>query len=73
MVIGSPGAGKTTFSKKLASKLGIALYHLDYFYHDSSFDYPKNKQAWREKVAQLTNQPQWIIDGNYKSTLYMIK
>jgi len=67
-VIGSPGAGKTTFSKKLESKLQIPLYHLDYFYHDSNFSYAADTPAWREKVAELTNRPTWIIDGNYKST-----
>jgi adenylate kinase family enzyme len=67
-IIGSPGAGKTTFSKKLESKLQIPLYHLDYFYHDNNFNYPANTPVWREKVTELTNQPTWIIDGNYKST-----
>jgi adenylate kinase family enzyme len=67
-VIGSPGAGKTTFSKKLAAKLRIPLYHLDYFYYDDTFNYPENTAAWREKVTQLTDQPAWILDGNYKST-----
>jgi adenylate kinase family enzyme len=67
-VIGSPGAGKTTFSKKLASRLGIPVHHLDYYYHDDTFNYPEEKLAWRKKVEELTNQPKWIIDGNYKST-----
>lgn len=67
-VIGSPGAGKTTFSKKLASKLNVTLYHLDYFYHDDTFNYADDKTAWRAKVTELANQPEWVIDGNYKST-----
>lgn len=70
-VIGSPGAGKTTFSKNLESKLQLPLYHLDYFYHDSNFNYAADKAAWREKVTELTNQHTWIIDGNYKSTFYI--
>lgn len=67
-IVGSPGAGKTTFSKKLASKLELPLYHLDYFYHDNAFHYAEDKAAWREKVTKLADQPTWMIDGNYKST-----
>ena len=28
-VIGSPGAGKSTFSKGLSNDIGIKIYHLD--------------------------------------------
>jgi adenylate kinase family enzyme len=67
-IIGSPGAGKTTFSKKLGLQLDIPLYHLDYYYHDNKFNYAEDKLAWRKKVTELANHPRWIIDGNYKST-----
>jgi adenylate kinase family enzyme len=29
LLLGSPGAGKSYFSKKLAQKIKIPLYHLD--------------------------------------------
>ncbi|MCH5316325.1 MAG: AAA family ATPase [Eubacterium sp.] len=32
IVVGCPGAGKSTFSRKLAEKTGIPLYHLDALY-----------------------------------------
>ena len=67
-VIGSPGAGKTTFAKKLSSILSLPLYHLDFFYHDNKFAYYEDKQAWRAKVEELADKPNWIIDGNYMST-----
>ncbi|HEX3568823.1 MAG TPA: hypothetical protein VHT70_04070 [Candidatus Saccharimonadales bacterium] len=68
LVIGSPGAGKTTFSKKLAAKVDLPLHHLDYYYHDNHFNYKNDTVAWRKKVTDLVNQPEWILDGNYKST-----
>ena len=70
LVIGCPGAGKTTFAKQLADKTGLPLIHLDYYYHDKSKDYYSqiNKPAWFAKVRELTNKPAWIIDGNYSST-----
>ena len=33
MVIGCPGSGKSTFSKKLAEITGLKLFHLDMIYH----------------------------------------
>lgn len=33
IVIGSPGAGKSVFSKKLSKITNLPLYHLDMIYH----------------------------------------
>ena len=33
IVIGSPGAGKSVFSKKLSKITKLPLYHLDMIYH----------------------------------------
>jgi len=67
-IMGSPGAGKTTFARRLASITGLPLTHLDKVYHDQSYAYATDKEAWRNRVQQLTNESLWIIDGNYKST-----
>lgn len=68
LIIGCPGAGKTTFARKLATKTGLPLVHLDKFYHDVHFDYKNDTEAWRAKVRSLVSEKYWIIDGNYKST-----
>ena len=33
IVIGSPGAGKSSFSKKLKNITKLPLYHIDMLYH----------------------------------------
>ena len=33
LVIGSPGAGKSTFARKLRDETGISLYYLDLLWH----------------------------------------
>lgn len=33
IVIGSPGAGKSTFSRQLHRLTGLPLYHLDLLWH----------------------------------------
>lgn len=69
MIIGSPGTGKSFFAKKLEITSGLPLIHLDYYYHDRTKNYYTDKQAWRQKVEELTDQDKWIIDGNYGSTM----
>lgn len=67
-IIGSPGAGKSTFAKALSKKTKLPLYHLDYFYHQKNYDYEKNKQEWLNKMEELTSKSSWIIEGNYGSS-----
>ena len=33
VIIGCPGAGKSTFARKLAAKTGLPLYYLDMIWH----------------------------------------
>ncbi len=67
-IIGSPGAGKTTFGRELSEKTSIPIHHLDYYFHQKKHDYQNNKQAWVDRVGQLTAGDSWIIEGNYGST-----
>ena len=69
IVIGCPGTGKTTFAVKLARRTELPLEHLDFYYHDDQYNYRHDRAAWRKKVAELSDFKDWIIEGNYKSTL----
>jgi len=68
LVIGSPGAGKSTFSRSLSNLLGIPLYHLDMIWHK-----PDKTTLAREEfdsvLEELLSADSWIIDGNYTRTL----
>lgn len=67
LVIGSCGAGKSTLSKKLQQTLDLPLIHLDQHYHKPNWEEPK-KEEWNKIVAELAEQPSWIMDGNYASS-----
>ncbi len=67
-VVGSPGVGKTVFSRRLAELTGLPLVHLDFYFHDRNHDYEHDREAWIKRVEKLTAVDKWIIDGNYKST-----
>lgn len=68
VVIGCPGAGKSTFSRTLRDKLHLPLYYLDMLWHK-----PDKTNISREefdlKLSNILARDQWIIDGNYSRTL----
>lgn len=68
MVIGSGGAGKSTFARALAMHTGLPLIHLDRHYWRPGW-VPTPDAAWDECVRQLSSADSWIIDGNYSRTL----
>ncbi|MGX7024549.1 DNA topology modulation protein [Vagococcus hydrophili] len=70
IIIGSPGAGKSTFSFKLQEKTGLPLYHLDKLFWKPGWVLSERE----EQIAiqkDLFKKKQWIIDGNYGGTLEM--
>ena len=70
IVIGSPGAGKSVFSKKLKNITNLPLYHLDMLYHNKDGTHIA-KEELEEKLKKIFKENSWIIDGNYQRTLEM--
>ena len=68
MVIGSPGAGKSTFSRSLRDITGLPLYHLDMIWHKPDRT-NISKEEFDARLAEIVAKDKWIIDGNYQRTL----
>ena len=68
LVIGSPGAGKSTFSRKLRDKTGLPLYYLDMLFHNPDRT-TVSRAEFDEKLSNILKLDEWIIDGNYQRTL----
>ena len=68
MIIGCPGSGKSTFARALAAKTGLPLYYLDMMYWQPDRT-TKPKEEFRAALRETVALPEWIIDGNYGSTL----
>ncbi len=68
LVIGSGGAGKSTFARRLSQILDIEVIHLDALYWNPGWVEPP-KPEWRERVEELLRRDSWIMDGNYSGTL----
>lgn len=68
MVIGCCGAGKSTFSKRLELILSLDVIHLDKQYWKPNWERPDSSE-WKEVVSELCQKENWIMDGNYNSTI----
>ena len=70
LIIGSSGSGKSTLARQLGAKLELPVVHLDrHYWHPGWIGTPETE--WQRNVARLVQREEWIIDGNYRSTLEM--
>ena len=68
MVIGSPGAGKSTFARALRDRTGLPLYYLDMLWHRPDGT-NVSREAFDAGLAEILKRDRWIIDGNYQRTM----
>ncbi len=68
MVIGCPGSGKSTFSGALHNITGLPLFHLDMMYWNCDRT-TVEKAVFIERLSETIQKGEWIIDGNYGSTM----
>ncbi len=67
IVIGCPGAGKTTFAEKLQERMGLPLFYLDAIWHKPDRTHI-SREEYDERLAGILALDAWIIDGNYSRT-----
>ena len=68
IVLGCPGAGKSTFARKLRELTGLPLHYLDQIWHKPDRT-TVSREEFDEKLGQILARDEWIIDGNYKRTV----
>lgn len=68
IVIGCPGSGKSTFSRALHEVTGLPLFHLDKMNWNEDKT-TVSKDVFRARLHETIEKEEWIIDGNYGSTL----
>lgn len=68
LVIGCPGAGKSTFARKLAALTALPLHYLDMIWHRPDRT-TLSREEFDERLDEILLSDQWIIDGNYLRTL----
>ena len=69
-IIGNSGSGKSWLSKQIAKLTGHPLYHLDNeFWKPDWVMTPRDERITR--LNEIMRGEQWIIDGNYDSSIEM--
>lgn len=70
IIIGCPGAGKSTFARKLKDRTGLPLFYLDMIWHKADGT-NISRDEFDGKIKEIMKKEQWILDGNYIRTLEM--
>lgn len=70
LVIGSPGAGKSTLAHQLTRQTSLPLFHLDQMHWLPGW-IERDRAETRAELAGVLASERWIIDGNYGSILPM--
>lgn len=65
IVIGSPGAGKSTFARKLRDATNLPLHYLDMLWHKPD-QTNISTEEFEIRLAEILKRDKWIIDGNYQ-------
>lgn len=68
LIIGSPGAGKSTFAAKLSIITGLPLHHLDLIWHLPDRT-TLSREEFDSRLDGILKSERWIIDGNYRRTM----
>ncbi len=68
LIIGTPGAGKSTLAIEMGNLLNLPVIHLDQEFWQPGLVKPELSD-WRPKVEQLVARDRWIINGNYDSSM----
>lgn len=69
LVVGSPGSGKSTFSRALAQEAGLPLIYLDQLFWNGDKTTVSPEEFDRRLGEAMEGSSRWIMDGNYSRTL----
>ena len=70
IIIGCPGAGKSTFARGLRDRTGLPLHYLDRLWHKPD-KITVAKEEFDARLQSIMTEERWIIDGNYMRTMKM--
>ena len=68
LIIGPCGSGKSTLARELAPRVGLPLVHMDQLGWQAGW-VETGKAELNARLAEVVAQDQWLIEGNYGSTL----
>ena len=69
LVLGSPGSGKSTLSRRLNNILNYNILHLDKVFHIDNFNSVSKTEFIKQITQFIKKYKNFIIDGHYFSTI----
>lgn len=67
LVLGCPGSGKSSFSRRLRAMTGLPLIHLDNIWWRPDRTHI-SREEFDRRLAELLQGEAWILDGDYSRT-----
>lgn len=67
IVIGGPGAGKSTLARAIGAAYGLPVIHLDRLYWQPGW-VARSRAEMADLVRAEIAQDAWVLDGNYAET-----
>ncbi len=64
VVVGTSGSGKTTFAKRISTRLGVPHVELDSLNWEADW-MEAPLEVFRERVRAALGGDAWVVDGNY--------
>ncbi|QPF81764.1 DNA topology modulation protein [Bradyrhizobium genosp. L] len=64
LVMGSSGSGKSTFARRLSGITGLPTVSIDALFWKPGW-VESDRDEFRQRMIEVTEQPRWIMDGNY--------
>jgi len=68
LILGPSGAGKSTLARRIGTRLGLPVVHLDRFNWSPGW-VQTEVGRFRQNVAEAAAQDAWVMDGNYTTHL----
>ena len=70
LVLGPCGAGKSTLAFALAERWGLPLFHMDKLAWMAGW-IERSDAELAERIAVVVGGDEWLLEGNYGSTLHL--
>nr|BFD42335.1 DNA topology modulation protein [Pseudomonas sp. FFPRI_1] len=72
VILGNAGSGKSTLARKLGSRLGLPVVHLDRLFWEPGW-VEADSEVFRSRVRQALCEDEWICEGNYSRRTFDLR